>query len=256
MPGSSKAKDYFGYEIVFEEKGHKYWSPNHEDIKYISGTSLVHSFAKPFNSAVLAERVAKKRGTTADLVLKEWDAKRDASCQFGTRVHETCEDVLRSAPSFRNQPKDEKEFKVMEQGKAMASKILNNYEILSVEQILFDITLGIAGTADLIVRSPKSNALVILDWKTNESIDKTNKYGDKMLKCVSHLSDCNFNHYALQLCLYEYILKRRKFFSNVEYSSVQRAIIHLTENNAEIMLTPDYSVEVRDMIIDHLAKNL
>lgn len=256
MPGSSKAVDYYGNEIIFEEDGHKYWSPNHEDVKYVSATTFVHSFAKPFDSMGMAEKVAKKRGITAAEVIKEWDFVRDSACKFGTRVHETCEDVLKSATSFRNQPRDEKELRVMEQGKAMASKILKTYEIVAVEQILFDITLGISGTADLIVKSPKTNSLVILDWKTNASIDKTNKYGDTMLKCVAHLSDCNFNHYSLQLSLYEYILKKRRFFSNYSYDGIQRAIIHLTEDNAEIMLTPDYGKEIRDMVICKLSHEI
>ncbi len=253
MPGSSKAVDYFGNEIIFEEDGHKYWSPNHEDVKYVSATTFVHSFAKPFDSVGMAEKVAKKRGIAAAEVIKEWDDKREASCEFGTRVHETCEDVLKSASVFRNQPRNDKEFRVMEQGKAMASKILRSYEIVAVEQILFDITLGIAGTADLIVLSPKTKSIVILDWKTNASIDKESKYGDRMLKCVSHLSDCNFNHYALQLSLYEYILRKRRFFANLSYDRIQRAIIHLTETESEIMLTPDYGLEIRDMVIEKLT---
>jgi len=45
---------------------------------------------------------------------------------------------------------------------------------------------------------------VMVDWKTNESINLAG-YG-KMLEPFDHLEDCNFTHYVLQLNLYRQIL--------------------------------------------------
>jgi hypothetical protein len=68
---------------------------------------------------------------------------------------------------------------------------------------------GICGQSDLVeVVNGKVN---IIDYKTNKEIKTeafTNWEGvtEKMLDPVSHLDDCNFNHYALQLSIYMYII--------------------------------------------------
>jgi hypothetical protein len=68
---------------------------------------------------------------------------------------------------------------------------------------------GICGQSDLVeVVNGKVN---IIDYKTNKEIKMkgfTNWEGitEKMLLPVNSLDDCHFNHYALQLSIYMYII--------------------------------------------------
>ena len=49
------------------------------------------------------------------------------------------------------------------------------------------------------------------DYKTNEKVDKDNKYGDKMLYPLRHLDSCKWNTYKLQISLYAWILEQWGF---------------------------------------------
>ena len=77
------------------------------------------------------------------------------------------------------------------------------------EHMVYLKSTGICGQSDLVeVVNGKVN---IIDYKTNKEIKTeafTNWEGitEKMLDPISHLDDCNFNHYALQLSIYMYII--------------------------------------------------
>jgi ATP-dependent exoDNAse (exonuclease V) beta subunit len=77
------------------------------------------------------------------------------------------------------------------------------------EHMVYLKSLGICGQSDLVeVINGRVN---IVDYKTNKEI-KTESYKDwegiseKLLSPVSNLDDCNFNHYALQLSIYMYMI--------------------------------------------------
>ena len=256
MPGSSSAFDPDGNEIVFEESRHKYYSPavnGRPQVDYVSGTSLIHRYCNSFEKKknLIASKVAGKRGISVEDVIAEWDRNRDEACAFGTRVHETCEDVLLGRTTFRNEPKSDKEKRTFDQAKAMAEKIKSRVDVVAVEKIIFDIDLKIAGTADLLVRNRETGGLVILDWKTNQSIDMVNSYGDKMDGVLSQMDDCNFNVYSLQLSLYEYLMRKRGFVPDIP---MKKAIVHVTETEGRMVQCADYGMQVRDVIIDWLSK--
>ena len=77
------------------------------------------------------------------------------------------------------------------------------------EHMVYLKSAGLCGQSDLVeVINGKIN---IIDYKTNKEI-KTESYknwegiSDKMSAPISSLDDCNFNHYALQLSIYMYII--------------------------------------------------
>ena len=70
---------------------------NGKEITYMSGTTFIHKFFPEFDpTGEILRRKAAKLGKTPDALKAEWDANRDASCMFGTRVHAICEDILLS----------------------------------------------------------------------------------------------------------------------------------------------------------------
>jgi hypothetical protein len=77
------------------------------------------------------------------------------------------------------------------------------------EHMVYLRSKGICGQSDLVeVVNGKVN---IIDYKTNKEI-KMKSYvnwegvSEKMLAPINNLDDCNFNHYALQLSIYMYII--------------------------------------------------
>ena len=88
--------------------------------------------------------------------------------------------------------------------------------------------MQIAGTIDLLLHDKKTNRYIILDWKTSKNIT-TKSYNNKMgiQSSSSNIEDTKFNHYALQLSLYRYILET---FYELQIS--EHIIIHLQDNNS------------------------
>lgn len=80
----------------------------------------------------------------------------------------------------------------------------------------------------------------IRDFKTNEEIKMNNSF-QKMKSFLSHLDDCEFNHYSLQLSLYAYI------FQSYGYKVMDLAIDHY---NKEIRV-PYLEKEVKLMVQEY-----
>lgn len=251
MPGTSTSTNPLGIKITFEEKTHKYWSIiDNKEIRYVSGTTFVHKFIPEFDEQRVSAMVAKKRGVSQQEILDEWHQKRDESCYFGTKVHETAEDVLTGRP-FRNTPQNAKEEIVFNRAKAFATKFKNELDILGVEQIVFDHRLKLAGTIDLLARSKKDGSILVLDWKTNSEIKRENDF-EKCLSPINHLDNCNFWHYALQLSLYQFLLTYGGYYpKDVKF---KRALIHINTDCAEVIQVPDLTSEIKDMVIAYLSE--
>ena len=59
------------------------------------------------------------------------------------------------------------------------------------------------------MKDKKSGEYVLIDWKTSIRIDKSSFNGKKGIKKEScMIDDSKYNHYALQLSLYRYILEK------------------------------------------------
>ena len=294
MPGTSKATNPRGYTIEFDEASHTYHTklthgmmsttgavvrggaepfagvgkvaptedPNElfGKVYYVSGTKVIHHFFPPFDpDGKIAANKAKKMGITVDELKFQWKQKSAAACAMGTRVHETCEDVLHGRHDllgkwdFRNKPQSIHEQKLMAAGFSAAQKVLQTMEVIGVEQIVFDLDCQIAGTIDLLCRDKSDpNLWFVLDWKTNEKIEFHNRFGVHGLFPIEHLEDCNGTHYALQLSLYEFLLRIGKYIPHG--AKVRRGIFHLTDDGPRFYELPDLSIEVRDMVIAMLEQ--
>ena len=73
------------------------------------------------------------------------------------------------------------------------------------EWLVYDMAKRLAGSIDLTL-TLENGDIIICDWKRSKEIKKTNLY-QKGLKIFSHLEDCNYNHYSLQLNIYRHILE-------------------------------------------------
>ena len=255
MPGTSRAKHPKGYVIDFFEDTHKYVSTiDGQDISYISGTTFLHKFFRPFDAdGEIARRCAAKEGCTVEEIKAKWAAAGREASTLGTKVHECCEDIElgKLETELRNTPNNPKEEKMMANAVKMAKRFYAGLDIIGVEKIVFSPSLKIAGTIDLIGRSKKDGTYVIIDHKTNKSIDLEDKWNKFALHPISHLHDMNSVVYGLQLNLYEYLLKREGYVP--KDASFKLFLNHITEEKASLIPLPDYQMEIRDMVIAYLS---
>lgn len=280
MPGTSTHRHPRGYAVVFDEASHTYTTtldghaapggavPRHgaepfpsfgrtgaEDaepcvVSYVSGTTFVHHFFPKFDpDGRIAEAKARRRGVSPEQIRFEWRQKANAATEMGTRVHETCEDVLQGRTQFRNAPQTEHERNLMSAGWRACQWILKNYDVLGVEQMVADIGCQLAGTMDLIARRRSDGRMTIFDWKTNAKIDFHNTFptGNRGLHPIGHLENCSAVHYGLQLSTYEFVMKISGYVPRD--TPFDRVIVHLADDGPHPYPLPDYAIEVRDMAI-------
>lgn len=252
MPACSKDVNPSGYEITFTENDHLYKSIiNGKEVKYISGTQFLNKFFPVFDpDGKIAERCAKKENISVEEIKNRWNKKKQVSCRLGTRLHETIEDTLLRR-NLRNIPEDDNEKNRFNHGIQIGKKFLQKLDILGIEKIIFSPSLKIAGTIDLFAKSKNSNCYIIIDHKTNEIINKENTFKKFCLDPISHIPDINFYHYALQLSLYEYLLKKEFYVD--KKSEFKFFLNHVTNNGVNLIQVPNLNSEIKDCIIKYLV---
>jgi len=216
--------------IRFFEKEHKY-KINGELCNY-SVTSLLKKYSKEFESEKIAKNVAFKQKRKVEDVLKEWEYKKNYSCFRGTEFHKyvenflskkfTCLDESGLHSFLLSEEVDNIEERKIDHKNTMKHMISNflkfydwydkNFYFLKSEFVVGDFDSRLCGTIDNLSFNKESKKLSILDYKTNQNIKREGFKGQKMLNEMSHLDDCEFVKYSLQLHIYKYILEKRTGF--------------------------------------------
>ena len=202
--------------IIFNAENHSYKSIDaDENINWISVTTLISKFKNPFNAEKVAAKVSKKKnskwyGIKPKKIQEIWNNESIRAMTLGTFYHDQREKDICSFSSIEREgftipvfaPKGEEE----------GIKIAPHQKLdpgIYPEHMVYLKSAAVCGQADLVeVVDGKVN---IIDYKTNKEI-KTKSFknwegkSERMSVPLSHLDDCNFNHYALQLSIYMYII--------------------------------------------------
>lgn len=195
--------------MTFKEKNHTYMST--EGDIYISGTSFIKKFCKPFDRIKIGTKYAKKNKKTLEEVLEEWDKLGAEAIEKGIAYHKMKEEELLSSKDIMIE--NEVHF-IYPPEYVDGDKVNNSLKLepgVYPELIVWSDRYRIAGQADY-VEITKSGKINIKDYKTSKEI-KLESFTDwkgqhqMMSFPFNNLQDCNFNHYALQLNLYAYLIK-------------------------------------------------
>jgi ATP-dependent exoDNAse (exonuclease V) beta subunit len=202
--------------IVFNAEDHSYKSIDAtEEIKWISVTSLVSQFKEPFDSKGVANRVTKNKkskwyGIDPKKILEIWDNEANRATSLGTYYHNQREADLCSFASIERDGVTVPVIIPVEEVNGLKHAPLQKLDPgVYPEHMVFLKSAAICGQSDLV--EVVNNKVYIIDYKTNKEI-KTESFKNwdglskKMLSPISHLDDCNLNHYALQLSIYMYII--------------------------------------------------
>lgn len=222
----NKIKEYFK-ELQFDAQKHSY------EVRGKSLTSVsktINKFVEKVDFDKIAGFIAKKRGITKEEVLAEWNAKKIASCQQGTLVHNFGENYFKGEKT----PTNGFEEAIVK----FWDNIPDYIEPFLFELQMFSETLGIAGTSDIILFNKKTGKFIIADYKTNEDLFKNYK-NKTLLAPFNYLLDSPYNKYQLQLSMYQLL------FEQCGFEVESRRIIWLKPNGIyENFKTEDLTQEL------------
>jgi len=207
--------------VIFKEDGHIYESLDSnldkESTKWTSVTSFISLFKSKFNAKAQAKKSAKNKrskwyGMKEKDILAAWNGESERAMGLGNWYHGQREKDLLEFETIERHGVEVPIIKPIEDGKGI--KIAPDQKLsegVYPEHLVYLKSAGLCGQADLV--EVINGQLHITDYKTNKEIkDKgfTNWEGitTKMFNPISHLDDCNLNHYTLQLSLYAYIIKK------------------------------------------------
>ena len=272
--------------IAFEEEAHIYYDVTKPEQKFISVTTLIHSFTQPFDSSfwsaykaleklltkeqwaiekksLLATKVFDKSilelydisedefNKEQQAILDAWDLENRNSCERGTKIHADLEN------SFYKKKQNIDLSKYQIGGKFECIKDHNELDLENgvypeylISRISDDGKLRIAGQIDLLVK--KGNSITILDWKSNKEIKQKSFYNNKtrtsqkMKYPLNNLDDANYWHYTLQLSTYAWMVQKL----NPEFEIEDLVLVHFDHNDNMTVYHLPY---LKDEVIKMLA---
>jgi hypothetical protein len=202
--------------ILFNAADHSYRSVDAEQsIVWYSVTTVVSSLKKPFDAKQIAAKVSKNPKSKwyeiePELIQQIWSNEAKRATDLGTWYHNQREDDLCSFASIEKEGVTVPIFKPLPLKDGIKYAPSQKLESgVYPEHMVYLKSAGLCGQSDLVeVINGRVN---IIDYKTNkeikmEAFKNWEGISEKMLHPVSNLDDCHFNHYALQLSIYMYII--------------------------------------------------
>lgn len=194
--------------VWLEPVEHKYYHKITGD-SFKSVTTVLGMLEPEFNSEQIALAISmqdpsKKKeqyqNMSQEEILAEWKRINDEANEYGTEIHEIMERYLLANKIYF--PKDDYERDLISKFQEIDPMTKGT---IYPETILFSEKHKLAGTADII--EDCGDYFNVWDWKTNKKFRFISEYDHWLNPPVSHLSDCQYNVYALQLSIYAYMFQ-------------------------------------------------
>lgn len=235
--------------ISFHEPTHTYYIDGSSE-KVISCTKFIHEFFPHFDADATIAKMMKSakwtssvwHGMSAEQIKKTWnDSGKEASTK-GTAMHLAIEQFLHGSEdqidpanygtiewkyfmNFWNDVKDD------------LAPYRSEWEVWMREYLL-------CGSIDMVFYSKKLKGYVIYDWKRSKEIKTANNFSNGFGP-VSHLPDCNYWHYTLQLNIYKYFLEK---FYGLNVVDLCLVILHPDNKNYRLIRLNMLEEEVESML--------
>ena len=182
-------------KVVFYDDTHSYLDVETKK-RFKSVTQTIHHYANEFDpDGSITANFAKEHDLSVEEIEEYWRIENRISTAYGSKVHLAMEDYIIHGIF----PKKEKYKWMVEQFSQIEFK-----GKLKAEALIYSKEHMIAGQVD-VTENLGDGWISIWDFKTNKKLDKVSEYGQYMKHGLWHLSDCNFNHYQIQLSMYAYI---------------------------------------------------
>lgn len=257
-----KKKDYlkelnkaFG-DFEFFEDGH-YYKYKGKDVG-ISVTRFIEQYCNEFDAQTVAERVATKEGKSIQEILDLWKTKNLIACEKGHLGHLYAQSMWNKENVLSEIKNASESVKIpLEPILQQANNFYNDYkdrlEHLADEFIVGSEEYDIASAIDHIFINKLTGGLVLVDYKTNSDIHKSERYAKQMKVPLNHLKDFTLNHYYIQLSIYKYLVEK---YTDLKFDEM--FIVYFSENieNYEIIEIPYLKNEVEKILENRREKNM
>jgi hypothetical protein len=200
--------------LRFTAHDHKYTTIDNQEEEWLSVTSLIGQFKQPFDANKMAEKSSKNKkskwyGMTPEAIKDAWKAEANRATTLGTWYHNEREKDLCSFDTIERHDISIPIYKPIEIEGVKYSPNQKIGDGVYPEHLVYLRSAGLCGQSDLV--EVIDSEVFITDYKTNKEI-KTEGFTSwdgitqKLASPLSHLDDCNYIHYALQLSVYMYII--------------------------------------------------
>ena len=224
----------------------------------ISVTRLIEEYCNEFNAEEVAERVATKQNKSIQEVLAEWEYKNKFACEKGSTCHEYAQSLWSGeewkVKLFDNSEEYRKAVaKIMYQANNFCQDYINRLEHLADEFVVGSEEYNIASAIDHLFINKLTGGLVLVDYKTNSDIHKSEKYAKNMKVPLQHMKDYTLNHYYIQLSIYRYLLEK---YTGLEVSEM--FIVYFSENvkDYEIIEIPYLKEDIIKILENRREKDM
>jgi ATP-dependent exoDNAse (exonuclease V) beta subunit len=223
--------------VIFKEEGHSYESVDEnldkDNIEWTSVTSFISKFKPKFDAKVQAKKSSKNKrskwyGLKPDEIINIWNNETDRAIKLGNWYHNQREENILDFNTIEREGVIVPIIRPIVDGTGVKIAPVQKLEDgVYPEHFAYLKSAAICGQADLV--TVVNGKIHIIDYKTNKEIKEkgfTNWEGitSKMYKPLSHLDDCNLNHYNIQLSLYMYIMLKH----NPKLKAGKLVIQHVT----------------------------
>ena len=231
--------------LRFVESSHTYFIDGSKE-GYISTTTLVHTLFEKFDADQVIKKMRRSKkwesspyfGMETDDIKAAWEENRDSAAKAGTLMHENIENFYNKV----NHETVSKEF-------SLFRNYLNDHKELEpfrTEWCVFDEDSKVCGSIDMVYKDPDNPGFhIIADWKRSKAIKFENYWQTGCDRFTSHLPDCNFIHYSIQLGIYKYILQK---CYDVKISEMFIVVLHPGQENYEKIHTKNVDEEVKKIM--------
>lgn len=206
--------------IKFESDGHLYTNQKSEDdFKWVSVTKLIHQFCEKFNAEEMAVKCSKGKnpkyaGRDPEEIKAAWKAENERATALGSWYHDQREKAVLNCNTITRDGIELPIISPILNGNVKLAPDQTLVEGIYPEHLVYLRSASICGQADRV--EVVGDRVDIYDYKTSKEIklrghefrDGTRKM---MLGPVRHLEDCEFNHYALQLSVYMYVILKYNY---------------------------------------------
>lgn len=191
-------------DLIFVEETHTYSLKSDPTVKFKSATGVIKNYVKEFNPYLVSEEKAKNNlkknpndPRDGSFYRKRWKLQEQEALARGNRVHYYAE-----CYPFLEEPYCNKEKGVYE--------FFNNFlpphiHVLLIEIRMFDSSIGLAGTADLLLYDESKDKIIIADWKTNRNLFE---YYGNLDGAFSKYQATSYYKYSIQLSIYKYLIEK------------------------------------------------
>lgn len=211
--------------------------------KLSSVSKVRNAFFPEFNAKKIAAMCQKKpeySGMLPDDIVNLWSKEGACSMEEGDCVHKMIKAYVNEEPMA--EPISMRCVRLFKCALDTLVLYKKNYLVVEAEFLVFSEELGIAGFVDLLLK--RNNNFLMIDWKTNKEIRKSNKY-EKGKKPLNNLDSCNLSQYMVQLNLLKKIMVHENYFNSQNY---RPEIVHLREYEKAVRIP----VQVMDKQINRM----